>query len=327
VSEQISLDARGLEAALAVLRREQTAYLPSSRQAKLYRAFNVSAFALAAVFVLWFALAMNVQVFEENDTMLGIAAVILTLAAIAFSLSTLILFVFNAGLMRKLYRHAQLRQRLKLAYYFQPAFTAQRRVRRFGNLVTMLIIGLGVWITLSGLSGIFVSVFMLPRGPQSLLFGLGSLALVGAGLGLGALHFVRRGKERLEVVQRLQDMLSKQAADPATGDGATVSPEEYNAIARIERAQIIRDRASSIVSARREAEGAGYVCQSSRQMREAKSRLAPEVLAKVEGTIEELLRNPVPAGGSVPVAGTPLRIQFDVDPGRHLVRLHGVTET
>ena len=324
MSEQISLDARGLETALAVLRREQTAYLPSSRQAKLYRAFNLSAFALAGVFVVGFFLLMGADTIVGGEVF-SLTVGILTLAAIAFSVSTLVLFVLNAGLMRKLYQHAQLRQRLKLAYYFRPAFTAQRRVRRFGNLVTMLIIGLGVWVTLTGLIGLVVSFAMSSRAPEFVLFGLASLALIGSGLGLGALHFVRRGKERLEVVQRLQDTLSKQAADPS-GAGATVSPEEYHAIARIERAQIIRDRASSIVSARREAEGAGYVCQSSRQMREAKSRLAPEVLAKVEGAIEELLRNPSPAGGSVPVAGTALSIRFDVDPARHLVRLHGVTE-
>lgn len=334
MSDQISLDARGLEAALAVLRREQSAFLPTTRQAKLYRAFNVSAFAMAGVTVLIVLFMMSAEALEEVDeATFEMSAGLVAIVAGLLSLTTLVLFILNAGLMRKLYRHAQLRRRLKLAYYFQPAFSAQRKASPLGNLVTKCIIVLGALVILFGVLMVTLgfamwlsSGWLSLDGSQLFVFLLASCAIIGVGLGMCSLHFVRRGNERLEVVQRLQEMLSKQAADPATGDGATVSPEEYNAIARIERAQIIRDRASSIVSARKEAEAAAYMCQTSRQMWEAKSRLAPEVLAKVEGTIDELLRNPAPAGGSVPVAGTPLRIQFDVDPGRHLVRLHGVTE-
>jgi hypothetical protein len=253
------------------------------------------------------------------------------------SLATLVLFVLNYGLMRKLYRHAQLRRRLKLAYYFAPAFSAERRQDRLKNALTMMVVAIGALFVLTGILGMVASVLAVRSqsgsltGEQFLVLAGVSLAMLGGGLGLACLHFVRRGKQRLELVLRLEQALAKQAGDGSQAGGALLSSEEYHALAGLERTQIIRDRVSSIVSGRQENAALGYMCQTSRQMQEAKTRLPPELLAKVEDEITRLLADPMPAGAAadpatgarrIPVAGTSLAIEFDVDPNRHLVRLY-----
>lgn len=130
---------------------------------------------------------------------------------------------------------------------------------------------------------------------------------------------------------QLQKTLTEQAAQGDEAKEVKLSPEEYNAIATLERQHIIRDRAKSIASARKQADGSGYLCQSSRQMHLAKSKLPPELLVKVEGAIAELLVDPSPAAAAndprkekstIAVADTGLRIEYDVDRRRHLVRLY-----
>lgn len=338
---QVSLDPRGLEAALALLRREQGAYLPTTRETRLYNAFNIAAVATAVLFLLLVVLSMveDQELLADVGTA-GFEAVVLTLGACAalFGLATAVLFFLNWSLMRKLYRHAQLRRRLKLAFYLAPAFSAQRKVTRLQNSITLAIIVVGVLMTLGGLAGLALAFLLWLSGaswlslntPQFIAVALTCLAMMAAGLGVASLHFVRRGKQRLDVVMQLQDTLLKQAADPAQAE-VKVSAEEYAALANLERTQIIRDRAASIVTARKEAEAPGYLCQTSRQMSESKSRLAPEVLAQVESAIAGLLEDPrlrsaaadgVGVKRTLPVAGTALNIRFDVDPDRHVVRLH-----
>ena len=342
MTEHISLDAQGLEAALGILHREQAAYLPTRREDLLYRAFNVSAFTMAGVaaIVIFLLPVMDDMAGVLEERLFGAMIAVLFIAGGLLSVVTLVLFILNFGLIRKLYRHAQLRRRLKLAFYFAPVFSAQRRQTRVKNVLTMLIIVIGVLFGLAGILGAVVSVLLwasrgfLTLNAAQALVGVGfSLAVLGGGLGLACLHFVRRGKQRLDLVMRLERTLAEQAASASDAGGAMLSQDEYHAIAGLERTQIIRDRASSIVSGRQEKAAATYMCQTSRQMQEAKTKLPPELRAKVESEITRLLADPTPVSAPadpvtgarrIPVAGTPLAIDFDVDPNRHLVRLYGI---
>jgi hypothetical protein len=333
MTEQISLDAQALEAALGILHREQAAYLPTRRERALYRAFNVSAFSMVLVSALFLFLTIDLEE-KVFSLILGLLFIVGGLV----SLATLVLLILNIGLIHKLYRHAQLRRRLRLAFYFAPVFSAERRQKRVVNALTMLITVVGVLFSLVGLLLLGVSVWAISKAPElwtAVFLGF-SLALLGGGLGLACLHFVRRGKQRLDLVLRLERTLATQAADPSQAGGAKVSTDEYHAIAGLERTQIIRDRASSIVSGRQEKAAEGYLCQTSRQMQEAKHRLPPELRAKVESEIARLLADPTPASAPadpvtgarrIPVAGTSLAIEFDVDPNRHLVRLYELDGT
>jgi hypothetical protein len=334
MADDVPLGFRELDAALTVLRREQATYLPSPRQNRLYRAFNVSAFATIAAVVL----ALLLGTFSgDGDTglLLTVVLALLILIAVVLAIATLVLFILNWGLMRKLRRHARLRRRLKLAYYFAPAFSAERRQTRFGNFVTGLITVFGVLLAAVGILGIAGSLIVwLTYGSAKILLLLVSellfVAVFGVGVGLASLHFVRRGKQRLEVVLRLHQALEKHTAGAAPAAAVTLSADEYDALAGLEREQIIRDRTTSIIQGRKES-ASTYVVQTSREMHDAKSKLPPDVLAQVERAITTLVADPGRAGAvedpasgnrAMPVAGTPLKIRFDVDQTRQLVRLH-----
>jgi len=155
------------------------------------------------------------------------------------------------------------------------------------------------------------------------------MALVG--VSLVSFRYVQRGKQRVELVMRLQTTLTEQAARGGEAREIEVSTEDYNAIATLERQYIIHDRANSIASGRTQVDGPSYLCQSSRQMHLAKSKLTPELMVKVEGAIAELLIAPPLAvaandaqaeRSTMPVAGTGLWIEYGVDRRRNLVRLY-----
>jgi hypothetical protein len=353
LDDRIALDSRGLGAALGVLRREQSAYLPTKRETGLYRAFNVSAFSmLVAAVLLVAAVVMGTgsaanAIANQELRQRAIAAAFWiggTVAALS-ALGTLVLFVMNLSLIRKLYRLARLRRRLRLVYDFTAAFSAERKTRRLANAVSIVMSVFGVSLASMGLFA-FAGVLLIRFSEGESLMNSGDVAIgifsafavFGIGLGFASLHFVRRGKRRLEVVLNLEKALGQKAASVAAGSeaAATLSTSEYNALAGLERQQIIRDRASSIVAGRREAKEPGYSCQTSRQMYLEQSKLPPETRVKVEQTVASLLENPAVGAAAVgaaaagdaaaarhevAVVGTSLRILYDVDPSRHLVRL------
>lgn len=331
MTEQISLDAHGLESALGILQREQTACVPTQRERRLYRWFNICVYATAAMFVLM--TSMGAWGEEDGSDSFYMMLGVLGFLAGALMLVTIALFFLNVPLMRKLYRHSQLRKRLRLGDYFAAAFSAERKTTRVGNVVALLTFIAG-WLLIpaSFLAIVAIVVGDTHVGEMELLAaGSVFVPMFLVGVSFISFRYMRRGKQRLEVVLRLQKTLTEQAGQGAEAREVTLSTEEYDAIAALERQQIIRDRQHSIASARKQADGAGYLCQSSRQMHLAKSKLPAELLVKVEGAIAELLVDPpaaAPANGprtqksTLPVAGTGLRIEYDVDRQRQLVRLY-----
>ena len=330
MTDQISLDAQGLESALAILQREQTAYVPTERERRLYRWFNICVYSMAVVFVL--GSIVGPMIGKESGPLYAVFG-LLGIVAGVLMLGTIVLFFLNWTLIRKLYRHAQLRKRLKLADYFASAFSAERKTTVVANVVTMLTFIAGWLLILFSFFGAVAIVIEDIRVKQMGPVAVGSVYLVMFLIGVSFISFryVRRGKQRLEVVLRLQKTLTEQAGQGAEAKEVKLSADEYNAIATLERQHIMRDRANSIASAHKQADAPGYLCQSSRQMHLAKSKLPPELLAKVEGAIAELLVDPLAAAAAndprtekstIPVAGTGLRIEYDVDRHRQLVRLY-----
>lgn len=331
MTDQVSLDAQGLESALAILRREQTAYVPTEREKRLYRWFNICVYSMAAVFVL---LSVVGAVSEDRSDAFYVVLGLLGLVSGALMFGTVVLFFLNWGLMRKLYRHAQLRKRLRLADYFASAFSAERKTTAVRNIIALLMFIVGwLLILFSFVGAVLIVIQDISVKEMRAVAGSVYLVMFLVGVSFISFRYIQRGKQRLEVVLRLQKMLTEQAGQGDAAKEVRLSAEEYNAIAALERQQIMRDRADSIATARKQDDGAGYLCQSSRQMHLAKSKLPPELLVKVEGAIAELLVDPPAAAAakgpqtetfSMPVAGTGLRIEYDVDPHRHLVRLHDV---
>jgi hypothetical protein len=337
MSNDFALGPREIKAALAVLEREQAAHLPTRRQNTLYRAFNLASYAMALVVLLWLLEVSLLSMLGGEN--LAIAYYVPGVLFLILGVTTSVLFGLNWGLIRKLYRQAKLRRRLKLAYYLRPAFRAQRRATRLKNAVTMSITALGIAMILLGLPAVALSFLLWIDGGflqlshlEFAIFLSASLAWTSVGFGLASLHFMRRGKERLEIVTRLQEMLAKQATELGQDAAATatLSASDYEIVASMEREQIIKHRASSIISGRKEAASSSYLCLSSRQMNDAKSRLSRSLLSKVDETILSLLTDPMPSSSQldpqtgnrmVRVPDTGLRIEYDVNVDRHLVRL------
>jgi len=330
MTDQISLDTQGLESALEILRREQTDCVPTERERRLYRWFNICVYSMAALFVL---LSVVGAVGGDQSSAFYAVLGLLSLVSGALMLGTIVLFFLNWGLIRKLYRHAQLRKRLRLADYFASAFSAERKSTAVGNVIALLMFIAGWLLILFSFFGAVAIVIQDIRLKEMGAVAVGSVYLVMFLVGVSFISFryMRRGKQRLEVVLRLQKTLNEQAGQGDEAKEVKLSAEEYNAIATLERQHIMRDRANSIASARKQADASGYLCQSSRQMHLAKSQLPAELLVKVEGAIAELLVDPPAAAAandpqtgkfSMPVAGTGLRIEYDVDRHRHLVRLY-----
>ena len=342
MADRIALDVDALSAALRVLRREQSAYLPTRRQIFLYHAFNVSAFSIVvAGALLLVSYGMGLDAFRatvDAEIISELTMIGLVIAAISAA-GMLVLFPLNFGLMRKLYQHAKMRKRLKLANYFAPAFSADRKMKKLTNFLTMVMFAFGLLIFASGIMLVVLAIIDLlttdffSNEPLVFLIILAcALALMITGVSFSSIHFVRRGRRRLDVVRKLEQSLEKQSVGGVSDDpgvSATLSASEYNAIAGIERQQIIRDRATSIAAGRKETT-VGYTCQTSRQMYQTKSGLSPEMLVKVEGSIADLLKDPTAVGHAegvasgehvLRVAGTPLSIHYAVDSQRHLVQL------
>ncbi len=330
---EFSLNSGELQAALAILEREQAACLPTPLQARFYRAFNIAAYLLAAVAaaeIVIFTIAFAGED-DPSEALEPLHWAFMGLCAILF-----VLFVLNVGLIRKMYRHAQLRRRLRLTNFLMPVFRAEREASKIKNIVTICISVVGAVLTIVGLLSV-VLVFTLWIEPGFLhlsdaQFAVAlpmTLAFTSVGIGLMSFHFMRRGKQRLEIVTRLHAMLTSQAAAPGAVE-AKLSSDDYDILASLERGQIISERAGSIITAQREAPSASYSCQISRQMNDVKKTLPAELLARVDDVTLGLLKNPEPAdskrepdteGRLVGVPGTDLRILYDVDKSRHLVRL------
>jgi ABC-type multidrug transport system permease subunit len=197
MTDQISLDAQGLWSALAILQCEQIACVPTERERRLYRWFNICVYSMAALFVLLSGVG---AVGGDHSSAFYAVLGLLGLVSVALMLGTIVLFFLNWGLIRKLYRHAQLRKRLKLADYFASAFSAERKATVVGNVVTMLTFIVGWLLILASFFGAVAIVVEDIRVKETGLFAVGSVYLVMFLVGVSFISFryVRRGKQRLE---------------------------------------------------------------------------------------------------------------------------------
>ena len=103
MSDRIALDPDVLSAALRVLRREQSAYLPTRLQLFFYRALNVSAFSIVAAGLLWLisggmAFDYFKSIFHPNH--ISLLEFIAQMLAMCSAIGMFVLFPANLGLMR-----------------------------------------------------------------------------------------------------------------------------------------------------------------------------------------------------------------------------------
>lgn len=331
-SSTYQLDAAQFDQALAILRKEQQANMPSRWQKISFTLLNVAVYG--------FAIVLLAHTVLELLPFRGLLEEVIHLLAYPWAILVLlspILFVFNLPLGLKLWRQGKLVRRLGLSQALNAPWRAERRKGRFRNVLTLIVGYLG---GLFILGGVIVGVFLPAVFPMDwsdpedvLVFLLVSSVPIMVGVVFIVTHFIRRGKERLDVVARLQSSLAGYKADAEGLEDIRIelAATHYKQIAQIERAQILRDRAESIrVYGSKGSDVSGYGVQKSRTVREALAQLDPTARLRVEDQIDQLAMEPRPPGVTedantgnlrLRVTETPVEIFFTIDEDKRRIKM------
>jgi hypothetical protein len=345
-----TLGATELSQALAILQNEQWAREQGGNtltrwQRLVFTSLNVLGYGLAITaavigtilgFTALFGNLSNPDYAAANAVLCVFVLTTLIFAPVTLGALS-ILFSLNLPLVQKTWRNWRLVRKFDLSAFLSAPWEEERKKNRIRNFLTL---AAGPGIIISGI--IFGALDLLlayaDAGPRNdfwpsfsaeLNLWLLSLAPLAAsitipdGLFYLGLHFFRREKERLGVVTRLQSTLEQYSSSAETGKAAqvTISEQDFRQIALIERAQITRDRATSILNFE-EQDDAVYFVQKSRAVRHTQSQLDPKTRSRVQDQIDALSTEPHPPSAAidsetgnciVPVPGTPVEICIIID--------------
>jgi hypothetical protein len=309
------LTSRQYRRALEIVERET----PTPQQSRWFRRLQQTVWSALLFSAAWVVIARYYS-FEPAYPAL--------LLAVACYVALIPLLVVNLGMVRRLIRAARLRRILGLAAGLDPHFRERRRHNRWINRLTLVMSVVGYFSLAIGLLLLFLE--LLEPDP----WGLAIIAVTFAwGLSCVALHFMARGVERLQVISYLHDALVESMASQPAGTAApvTIPAEHYDAISRLERAQVQADRKRSIAAGLQE-RADSYVLRLSRSFVKEEQDLDGEVLSIVNEALYRLTRNPpgapaAPQPSFVPVPGTPLEMVCQVDHDRREVRVYSLRDT
>lgn len=306
------LDDRQFERALSIVERER----PTPLQARRFQLLQLVVWGAFLFTAAWLYLVFGFSASTAYPALM---------LALACYLAVIPLFLLNLVMIRQLWRAAVLRRTLRLTELLRPHFRKRRLRHRVYNRVTFAMSLFGYIVCLLGL--------MLLAAPDAA--GLLTATIVFFwGLSCIAIHFMARGAERFRVISDLRAALLKgKASSPAgTSEPVVVAAEHYDAISRLERAQIRHDRQRSIASGMH-MKSQGYVMRVSRSVRETEQTLEPTELVSLHATLYRLSRDPAavsgvtdPETGQVftPIPGTPFEIGFSVDETHREVRVYSL---
>lgn len=265
------------ERALAVLERER----PSPREDRLFRLLDLLVW--GAVKLTTICLLLQLPVVD-----LGRASVWIARGAAFVYILIIPVFVLNWQMVLTLRRAARMRRRLTPSWRRRLAdrFSARRRQRRLANLATLALSGLGYLVGGLGSLGLF---FELIRSPIDVARLTLAVVLIVFGLSCVFLHFMARGRERIQVISELRSSL---LSDRNAGHETDLEDHLYDEITRIERAQITADRRQSVRAASTTSAVRTFSLKEHRAVHEAKLALVPPAVANVQACIDRLIADP-----------------------------------
>lgn len=284
--------------------------MPSPRQDLLLKLFNYAVFLFVGIIILEI-------IYLSFDLSLGDFEYLLDWFALALLVIVLVLFALNFGLVRKLFLQARLRRELHLQQRLRSIF----KLARWKHRLTLSISFLGYLVFLAGL---FILVLAIAFDASLELFAF-PVAIIALGLSFTSLHFMKRGRERLDVVRHLHDALSvlEKSVGEVSDQPVSIDAEQYDQIARIERSHIIADRLRSIAAGSKEAPTSGYMIQQSHEMIVDKVKLDSHTRLLVEDQILKLTGDPM---STVPMVNSDNeRFQISV-PDTDIVLLYQVDQ-
>jgi hypothetical protein len=317
------INAWQFEQALAILKREQQANMPTPREKiyfQFYR-FFVILFTIVCIpkFILDIAKHHDYNKFLDihwfNPIMVDH---FLFWMFVSLAIIIIIFFLLNLKFVHKLYQQARLRRKLKLNKILKGRFNQQFHRARTRNL---FIIALIFILTPIIAYNIFLLLTIYSRSINSkdplayLLFCIHLSAPPMFILTLISFFFIWRGKERLEIVNRIHHSLSNQISifeQNPSNDSINIAPSDYDKIARLERRQIIIDRQLSIKRARKNVNSESYSIQKSHNVVDAVAKLDQDTRFLVEDQLYGLTSNPRPSNVKIDLETKFLRLRVSM---------------
>ncbi len=323
-----TLDNWQFQAAMRILEREQTAFLPTDSELKRNRLFNRTVYLLVALYAALLVLKDREwflsQLVESNSylyALMGLALVAVVAAGL------------NLPLFAKLWRLERLRDRLGLRQHLTPLIAVRRGLlaRIVGALwsfllllfallcLALLAVMIGKWSTAIEKLGVRDSILL-------------AVSFAGAAFSLLFQPLVERARNRLEIVQGLWGALAERESEVGSGESAVELPsDQYRSITEVESSQILLERDQSVRAARARKRGVkGLAVRQTPEAIRSRSQLEPEIALKVGDRIlalsdeprpEEAVRDPESGVYSVEVPGTSLRVCYEIDPSGRVVRI------
>jgi hypothetical protein len=257
---------------LKILEREQRNLLPSRVQLLLYYLLSIDAIILLFIWILDnLGDVLNVRIGWLNELISSRLLVALLIAGVALMLS-------NFRLIGKLFRHASLLRALGLRDSLRHLFDLRERPWQsfvWGSTLAVV----------SALS--FVAIRLDP---------ISAVALPFTGVALATSWYMQRSRQRLKIVQELQRSLAANRPhdDAENGSEPAILPSSsIDAIARIERTQIIRDRQQSLSEAKGGEEAQKYTLQLSNEVIRTKQSLDATTAAAVDRLLDSVMDAPL----------------------------------
>ena len=289
------LDPAMLKQAWVVLDRAQ----PTPREDTLFRGLGALVWAALTLTVLY--LGARLALWSPSLTSAWTARAIAVLYV-----AILPLLLLNARLVRKLWRaiRAERMHEPSLRAQVAAGFRTRWRAQRLVAIATFLLSGLGLLVGGLGLLGIVLELF--PDGqPMPANLTLWSVA-VAFGLSCLLIRFIARGRQRIAAINDLRQRL---LANQTSANESRLGPKEYDAITRIERAQITADRRRSVRNSLKESLDQAFSLREHRAFREAKVSLGPETLVSVQACLDQIVAHPDSGRKIADTRGGPRRVR------------------
>ena len=314
-----------LEQALAILQREmEHQAIPRWREVA-FNILNYATYTYGAAAALLIACHFLYHATGSSDRLLfRIPFAFVSLVGITIIIS----FCLNVPYFIMLARHLLLARRLGLSEALLAPWRAAWRKKWWRHVMVLFIVVVSLYVPLTFLAFYLMRMQALDYAPLTGWLAwsrlLASLSLTGIVIvAILSTPLIRSARARLDCVCQLYASLKEQEQSAAHQDTGFihVPADTYEAIAKIERAQISRERMDSIVKSATKAQDR-FTVQKSSEAREQGRSFDVSTQLRVENQIDNLTLDPFPEGMSeyldtgllhLPVPDTTVVIAYAVD--------------
>jgi hypothetical protein len=251
----------------------------------------------------------------------------LSLAMMGSFFAIVPLFFVNLPFAWRLFKHDQLRRRLRLS----PEIHAQIRESIRKRPLMALLSVLGSIVAVAAMVFVLDQVLGRASGTMALNAEIWLSICIGVvGLSVPTLWLMARAVDRLETVARLHTQL-EQGRDSLDSGSIQVSAADYERLAHLEKRRTIEARERSVRKGIKLTKAPIYAVQRSIDVQAAIEQLQADTRLGVEQAIFDLMTAPrsrkaAPLADSallaVPVPETSLELHYEVDDQASRIRLH-----